>query len=79
MELESAFVSHKSIAEAAVTSMPYEKKGESAIAFVVLRTGFSNRIIYAKNLLLIIECCDQLQHLMKSILLINCQKLEVEK
>src|ERR671918_1373157 len=41
MELESAFVSHKSIAEAAVTSMPDEKKGESAIAFVVLRTGFS--------------------------------------
>ncbi|MDW0282915.1 MAG: acetate--CoA ligase [Nitrososphaeraceae archaeon] len=41
MELESAFVSHKSIAEAAVTSMPDEKKGESIIAFVVLRTGFS--------------------------------------
>src|SRR5918995_1681272 len=41
MELESSFVSHKSIAEAAVTSMPDEKKGESVIAFVVLRTGFS--------------------------------------
>lgn len=41
MELESAFVSHKSIAEAAVTSVPDEKKGESIIAFVVLRTGFS--------------------------------------
>lgn len=40
MELESSFVSHKSIAEAAVTSMPDEKKGESVIAFVVLRTGF---------------------------------------
>src|SRR5215218_10709839 len=41
MELESAFVSHKSIAEAAVTSIPDEKKGESIIAFVVLRSGFS--------------------------------------
>jgi acetyl-CoA synthetase len=41
MELESAFVSHKSIAEAAVTSIPDEKKGESIIAFVVPRSGFS--------------------------------------
>jgi acetyl-CoA synthetase len=41
MELESAFVSHKSIAEAAVTSVPDEKKGESIIAFLVPRIGFS--------------------------------------
>ena len=41
MELESAFVSYKAIAEAAVTSRPDQKKGESIIAFLVLRTGFS--------------------------------------
>ena len=40
MELESAFVSHKAIAEAAVTSKPHDKKGESIIAFLVLRTIF---------------------------------------
>ncbi|MGC2669517.1 MAG: acetate--CoA ligase, partial [Candidatus Nitrosopolaris sp.] len=41
MELESAFVSHRAIAEAAVTSRPDEKKGESIIAFLVLRTQFT--------------------------------------
>jgi acetyl-CoA synthetase len=41
MELESAFVSYKAVAEAAVTSKPDQKKGESIIAFLVLRTGFS--------------------------------------
>jgi acetyl-CoA synthetase len=40
MELESAFISHKAIAEAAVTSRPDQKKGESIIGFLVLRTGF---------------------------------------
>jgi acetyl-CoA synthetase len=40
MELESAFISHKAIAEAAVTSRPDQKKGESIIAFLVLRTEF---------------------------------------
>src|ERR687886_2584300 len=40
MELESAFVSHKSIAEAAVTSKPDNIKGESIIAFLVPREGF---------------------------------------
>ncbi len=41
MELESAFVSHRAIAEAAVTSRPDEKKGESIIAFLVLRAEFA--------------------------------------
>ncbi len=41
MELESAFVSHRAIAEAAVTSRPDEKKGESIVAFLVLRTEFA--------------------------------------
>jgi len=39
MELESAFVSHKAIAEAAVTSKPDAIKGESIIAFLVPREG----------------------------------------
>jgi acetyl-CoA synthetase len=39
MELESAFVSHGSIAEAAVTSKPDQIKGESIIAFVVPKEG----------------------------------------
>ncbi|MFL6368854.1 MAG: AMP-binding enzyme, partial [Nitrososphaeraceae archaeon] len=41
VELESAFISHKSVAEAAVTSKADQQKGESIIAFLVLRTGFS--------------------------------------
>jgi acetyl-CoA synthetase len=41
-EIESAFVSHHAVAEAAVTSRPDEKKGESIIGFVVLRTEFAS-------------------------------------
>jgi len=41
VELESAFVSHKAVAEAAVTSKADQKKGESIVAFLVLRAGFS--------------------------------------
>jgi acetyl-CoA synthetase len=40
MELESAFVSHKAIVEAAVASKPDTTKGESIIAFLVLKEGF---------------------------------------
>jgi len=40
MELESAFVSHKSVAEAAITSRQDEKKGETIIAYLVLRTDY---------------------------------------
>jgi len=40
-ELESGFVSHKSVAEAAVCGIPHEVKGESIIAFLVLREGFT--------------------------------------
>lgn len=39
MELESAFVSHKAIAEAAVTGRPDNTKGESIIAFLVPKEG----------------------------------------
>jgi acetyl-CoA synthetase len=41
MELESAFVSHKAIAEAAVTGRPDATKGESIIAFLVPKEGFA--------------------------------------
>ncbi|HMK59349.1 MAG TPA: acetate--CoA ligase [Nitrososphaeraceae archaeon] len=39
MELESAFVSFTAAAEAAVTSKPDTKKGESIVAFLVLKTS----------------------------------------
>lgn len=39
MELESAFVSHRAIAESAVTGRPDATKGESIIAFVVPKEG----------------------------------------
>jgi acetyl-CoA synthetase len=39
MELESAFVSHRAIAEAAVAGRPDATKGESIIAFLVTKEG----------------------------------------
>jgi len=42
MELESAFVSHNAIAEAAVTGRPDPTKGESIIAFLVPKEGFTD-------------------------------------
>jgi len=39
MEIESALVSHPSVAEAAVVSRPDEIKGEAIVAFVTLRAG----------------------------------------
>ena len=41
VELESAFISHQAIAEAAVTSKPDSTKGESIVAFLVPKEGFS--------------------------------------
>ena len=40
IELESTFISHESVAEAAVTSKPDKIKGESIVAFLVLKKGF---------------------------------------
>jgi len=40
MELESTFVSHKAVAEAAVIGRLDQKKGESVIAFLVLRSEY---------------------------------------
>jgi len=39
-EIESALVSHASVAEAAVVGMPHEMKGQGIAAFVTLRGGF---------------------------------------
>ncbi|HWQ02903.1 MAG TPA: acetyl-coenzyme A synthetase, partial [Candidatus Nitrosotenuis sp.] len=39
MEIESALVSHPSVAESAVVARPDEIKGEAIVAFVTLRTG----------------------------------------
>ncbi len=39
MEVESALVSHTSVAEAAVVGMPHEIKGQGLAAFVTLKTG----------------------------------------
>jgi len=38
-EIESALVSHPSVAEAAVVGMPHEMKGQGIAAFVTLRSG----------------------------------------
>ncbi|MGN6627717.1 MAG: acetate--CoA ligase, partial [Tepidisphaeraceae bacterium] len=38
-EIESALVSHESVAEAAVVGIPHEMKGQAVAAFVTLRTG----------------------------------------
>jgi acetyl-CoA synthetase len=38
-EIESAIVSHPSVAEAAVVGMPHELKGQGVAAFVTLRSG----------------------------------------
>ncbi|HJU59122.1 MAG TPA: acetate--CoA ligase [Nitrososphaeraceae archaeon] len=40
IELESTFISHKSVSEAAVTSKPDMIKGESIVAFLVLKEDF---------------------------------------
>lgn len=39
-EVESALVSHESVAEAAVVGRPDEIKGQGVVAFVTLKTGF---------------------------------------
>jgi acetyl-CoA synthetase len=38
-EIESALVSHKSVAESAVVGPPHELKGQAVFAFVVLKSG----------------------------------------
>jgi acetyl-CoA synthetase len=50
MEIESALVSHKSVAEAAVVGKPDELKGESIVAFVTLKEGQSVQAHLIKEL-----------------------------
>lgn len=49
-EVESAFVSHKKVAEAAVVSTPHAIKGEAIYAFVVLNSGYSGSADLANDL-----------------------------
>lgn len=58
IELESALVSHKSVAEAAVCGVPHEVKGEAIIAFVVLK-GKTSHTTHLKE--------DLIQHVRKTI------------
>ncbi len=49
-EIESALVSHKSVAEAGVIGKPHPVKGESAKAFVILRRGVKGTDALIKTL-----------------------------
>ncbi len=49
-EIESALVSHPSVAEAAVVGVPHEMKGQGVVAFVTLRTGFAAGDVLKKEL-----------------------------
>jgi acetyl-CoA synthetase len=44
MEVESALVSHPAVAEAAVVGRPHEVKGQSIVAYVVLKEGVDGRV-----------------------------------
>ena len=41
-EIESALVSHRAVAEAAVVGRPHEIKGQAVVAFVTLKKGFAD-------------------------------------
>jgi len=71
-ELESGFVSHKAVAEAAVCGIPHDVKGEAMIAFLVLREGYNpnenlkNEIIqHIRNLIGPIATPEQLYFVSK--------------
>lgn len=49
-EVESALVSHESVAEAAVVGMPHEVKGQGIYAFVILRAGVEKTDALKKEL-----------------------------
>jgi len=50
-EVESALVSHESVAEAAVVGIPHDLKGQGIYAFVVLRGGFEKSEALSKGLI----------------------------
>lgn len=49
-EVESALVSHKDVAEAAVVGRPHEIKGQGIVAFVTLKEGVKTRAATEKDL-----------------------------
>lgn len=49
-EIESALVSHKAVAEAAVVGYPHELKGESIYAYVIINEGFEGSEELSKEL-----------------------------
>jgi acetyl-CoA synthetase len=53
-EIESALVSHPSVAESAVVGMPHEMKGQGIAAFVTLRSGFKPSDELKKELSLLV-------------------------
>jgi acetyl-CoA synthetase len=50
-ELESGFVSHNAVAEAAVCGIPHKVKGESIIAFIVLKDGMTPTLHLKEDLI----------------------------
>jgi acetyl-CoA synthetase len=50
-EVESALVSHKAVAEAAVVGFPHEIKGQGLYAFVTLKSGFNTTDELRKELM----------------------------
>ncbi|HVT87372.1 MAG TPA: acetate--CoA ligase [Tepidisphaeraceae bacterium] len=54
-EVESALVSHTSVAEAAVVGMPHELKGQGIAAFVTLRTGMKPTDELKKELIAVVR------------------------
>jgi acetyl-CoA synthetase len=50
MELESAFISFKAVAEAGVISKPDKEKGEAVVAFLVLKSGYTESAELKKDL-----------------------------
>lgn len=49
-EVESALVSHKSVAEAAVVGRPHDIKGSAVVAFVTLKEGLDGSDVLNKGL-----------------------------
>jgi acetyl-CoA synthetase len=50
MEVESALVSHEKVAEAAVVGKPHPVKGQSLVAYVVLKRGYPRSDALRKEL-----------------------------
>ena len=49
-EIESSLVAHENVAEAAVVGKPHEIKGESVVAFVLLKEEVADHAAYAQDL-----------------------------